>query len=345
MDQITSALLGAVASLGVLGVILIYFLMHPEKLETWASILWRLASRAPGLVRTAQRRYVQFDLQGRINNFTRDVGDDAPYLAEKKVEVRWVEPEKTTKEAFLAGGKVVVRLRATDDNDLNFVRAAYLFVATSLLHNVKRYISPSQRDSIDLFVTAKLLEQEKPHVVSNFLDEYLHPRTAQEDSKVVEFFDAYNRLRSSGLFYEVFLQELDFLGAKVFGGRRNSNVHQEVNDLIKFLERVAARNIGDEGDLEFRGAYCRFGILIVGKRFNITPGGEVWVRFMQRHFLPQEIETVYMVGPWENHGVLDAVAAAVGETYDVFRKRRATVCLFLNDEPRDAEQYLARPVQ
>ena len=52
----------------------------------------------------------------------------------------------------------------------------------------------------------------------------------------------------SGLFYEILLQELAFLGNKVFLGpkHKNSKIIVEVTKAIDFLERVAVRTVGEE---------------------------------------------------------------------------------------------------
>lgn len=341
MDNIVLIFLAFVAPLGVLGVCLVYLLMNPEKVEKWGSILWRVLAAFGGLFKSAKRKYVQYDLQGRINDFTTSISASAPYLAERRVVIEWTDPGQVTKAAFLADGKVILRLQSTVDNDMNFVRGSYLFVSTSLLHKAKRYISPTQRDAIDLFVTAKLLEAEKPHIVSYFLEEFLHPKTVKEDSRIVELFDAFARLREGGLFYEVLLQELQYLGDKVFGGRQDDTTRIEVAELIRFLDRVANRNIGDESvPLEFTGGYCRFGIVIVGKSWNITPGGEVWSRFIGRHVTPQEVETLYLVGSYDVHEVMDRVGEAVEDTYELVRSRKARVRLYFNGEPTMADNYL-----
>lgn len=340
MATLIQLLVEVVAPLGFVALVLLYFLLNPEKVEIWASILWRLLARFPVLVKKAKRRYVQYDLQGRINDFTKVVLTEAPYLEHRRVDVEWVNPGELRKPAFLADGRVILRLHATDNNDENFVRGSYLYISTCLLHKAKRYISKVQREAIDLYVTGKLLEKEKSHIVNYFLDEYLHPRTTKEDSKLVELFDAFGRLQMSGLFYEIFIQELQFLGEKVFGGRKDPVIHEEVGNLILFLDKIANRNIGEEVPLEFTGTYCRFSIVMVGKSFNLTTGGEVWTRFIETHVTPSQIETLYLIGNWQVHDVMDAISASVAATYEVMRTIKRQVQIFRDGDPMSVENYL-----
>lgn len=302
--------------------LLVYFLMFPEKAEKWSALAAKGLSNIKGLFRGAQKHYLKHDLQGRVNEFTSKVSKQAPYLGTTKCRLEW-ETGDTDKIAFLRGDEVIVRLRRDDPDDMNFVHGAYHFVSTALLHKAKRYISPSHRESIDLFVTTELLREEKPALVSHFLDEYLHPATADAESKVAVFFDQYSHIEKSGLFYTVLLQELNFLGDKVFGGRKDDTIIIEVNDLIAFLERFSERRVGDEADdLNFDRSYCRFALVIVGKSFIVAEGARVYVNFIRRELVPKAIDTIYVLGHEDNADVFAELSAQLADEYDVFRQHR-----------------------
>ena len=116
---------------------------------------------------------------------------------------------------------------------------------------VKRYVSPSQRQAIDLYVTTRLLEREKPGVVVYFLDEYLHKNLDDPATKTAQYYDRLAKIDRGGLFYPIFLQELDFLGNKVFGKRQDDKIVAEVNSLVDFLEPIATRPIGQDTRFKF----------------------------------------------------------------------------------------------
>ncbi len=306
-------------SLAAISVFLVvFFLTHPEKVEIWSALIAKALSRIKVWFRGAHKHYVKHELQGRVNEFTSKVSKQAPYLGATKCRVEW-ETGDTDKKAFLEGDEVIIRLRREDPDDMNFVHGAYHFVSTALLHKVKRYVSPSHRESIDLFVTTAMLQAEKPSLVSHFLDEYLHPATADADSKVVRFFDQYSHIDKGGLFYTVLLQELDFLGDKVFGGRKDDTIIIEVNDLVSFLEGFAGRSIGEEMEMKFDRSYCRFALVIVGKSFNVAEGARVFVNYINRDLAPKDIETVYVLGSAANEPVLNEVCEQLASIYEVFR--------------------------
>jgi hypothetical protein len=313
------------ASLGVGAILLflvIYFLMNPEKVEIWSGLIARMLSNLGRLFKGAHKHYVKFDTQGRINEFTRQLTKEAPYLGATRCRVEW-EDGRLDKRAFLENEQVILRLRRDDPEDLNFVHGAYHFVSTALLHKVKRYISQSHRESIDLFVTTNLLQAEKPAVVGIFLDAYLHPATGDPGSKVTGFFDQFSRIDKGGLFFTVLLQELDLLGGKVFGARRDDQVIIEVNELVDFLEAFAGRVIGEEGDLNFDKTLCRFGLVIVGKTERVERSGpDPYVAYINKALVPAGIETIYLLGSSGRADVMAEIADSLDETYDVIRNVR-----------------------
>lgn len=338
----------ALGGTGVPIVVLIYLLLFPEKIEIWSSLLWKAASNIKRFATFAHKRYVKHDLQGRVNEFTRGLSKEAPYLAGKQVKVQWAEPPDVNREGFLRDGQVIVRLRRDDPQETNFVHAAYLVVSTSLLYKLKRYMSPSQGHAVDLKVTTDLLRVEKPSTVGLFLEEYLHPKTTKPGSKIPQLLDVFEAIDEGGLFYQILLQELEFMGDKVFLGakHKNNKIVVEVTSAIQFLETVATRNVGEEVPLYFDGDYCCFPIVIMGKRAKMTPSGEVYTAYIQKNLIPKRIETLYIVGTSENKNVIDSVCESVAEVFEKHRTHESKITLRYKEgeeeERREQrEQYLA----
>jgi hypothetical protein len=325
---------------GILVAIIIVLLiaLNPEKFEIWVSLFFRILSHCGNLFRSVHKAYVKHDLQGRVNDFTKGLRKDAPFLAETRVKLEYVDTD-VDRKSFLAEGQVIVRVRRSDPLDTNFVHAVYLFVAAVLLHKAKRYISPSHRKALDLYVTHKMINRAKPNVIDIILEEYLHPQLADTTSKVSALFDAFARLDDRGWFFHVFLQELYFLGQKVFEKRQDSQIISEVNGLISWLEKLADRKIGEEGDLDFEGQYCRFAVLIVGKRPKLAKP-DIYVWHITNTLLPKNIETIYVAGRLEHQTILDGVCQAVCDTYEPHRSQKTRVTVNYGNDRRSLDQYL-----
>jgi len=338
-NQILKQIMAWLGGLSTAGFILVYLLLNPEKIEKLSSLLWRFLSNLGTFFKFAHKQYVKHDLQSRVNEYARELSKEAPFLASTRARVEWVGSE-VTRDSFLEDNQVILRLRRDDSEDLNFVHGAYMFVSTGLLYQVKRYLSQSQRKAVDLYATTNLIEREKPSVKGYFLDNYLHPELVDTNSKVARFFDAFAKIDKGGYFYPVLLQELDFLGQKIFGARKDDQIIVEVNSLIEFLEPIALRQIGEEGNLDFRQQYCRFAIMIVGRSYKLTPEGDVYVDYVRKHLIPEKIETLYMLGLWQNRHIIKSICEALSDAYDECRTRRSKVVLRYGKETVERDQFL-----
>jgi len=243
------------------------------------------------------------------------------------------EYEITLDDLLISEKLEILRAAFFDPLECNFVHGAYLYVSTSLLYRVKRYISRAQRDSIDLYVTTKLLEREKPNIVGYFLDKYLHPNLMKSKSKRAGYYNQMAYIDESGLFYPVLLEELDFLGGKVFGDRKDDKIIIEVDDLVGFLENVSNRKVGDdETDLEFTREYCRFTIMIIGKPSKLENSIDPYVNFIRDNLHSKNIETIYVLGKWENREIIKEICDQIGDIYWLYRDRKTTTLLRYDDD-------------
>ena len=146
--------------IGTALIILFLIIFNPEKFEKWLALVYKFLAMFPQLFRAAHRRYVRYDLQGRINEYTKGLSSRGDFLVYERVKVEWTKGS-IDREAFLAQDEVVLRLSRDDPRDLNFVHAAYYFVSKSLIHRMKPYLSDDQRDALDLYITSELLRSEK----------------------------------------------------------------------------------------------------------------------------------------------------------------------------------------
>jgi len=327
-------------SLTPVTILLIALLLAPEKIEKWSALLWKALSHCGDAFKSAHKRYVKHDLQGRVNEFVRRMRRDVPGITDEKLHIEWVDPHME-RSSFIENGKIVLRLKRDDPEDHNFVHGAFLFVSNSLLHKPKKYLSVSQREALDLFVCTKLIQEEKESIVSVFLDEYLHPKTVDTKSKVAVYVDDYSIIDGGGLFFSLFLQELGYLGEKVFGKRRDDLIHKEVNTLIGFLKPIATRKIGDDNDLNFTGEYCKFGLVIVGKPHKLLTSIQPYVNYIRSQLVSKSVETIYLLARKENARRIDEICNVFAELYECARKIDFARHLHYEDRKESVPQHLA----
>lgn len=312
-------------------ILIILILWIPEKIEKWVAMFWYLVSRIGVFFNFAHKRAIKFDIQGSLNDYVKRISKEIPQIGNFKVEVEFVD-EPISKKNFLLEDKVILRLRKDDPYEINFVHGSYLFVSTSLLHRAKRYISQSQREALDLYVTTRILEKEKPSIVSHFLDEYLHPQLKDPKSKKTNYYDKFSHIDTSGLFYPVLLEELEFLGGKVFGDRKDDKIITEVDGLVEFLEGVSERKVGDDAtDLNHKRDYCRFTIMIIGKKFKLAESIKPYVKFIRDKLHVDGIETIYILGRVENKEYVSKICEEVADIYWQYKSRDTKTILRFDD--------------
>ena len=84
MAEAIKYLLAYGAGVGTVAAILIIIFLNPEKAQIWFSWILGGVSKVYGGL---DREYVKYDLQGRINDFGRQLGAEAPFLAATQVKV------------------------------------------------------------------------------------------------------------------------------------------------------------------------------------------------------------------------------------------------------------------
>lgn len=313
---------------------------HPDLVERWAALIWKLCLKIGIFLRFAHKKYVQYDFQGHVNHFIKKHSKELPGFHVTGVRMEWVDTE-VKRSAFIDKDEVVIRIRRQDPHHENFVNAVVLFVSNSLLFRAKRYLSPSQGEAVDLFVVTTVLQEEKPEIVDYYLEEYLHPKLDDAASKIGKYFERFDTISKAGLFFPVFLQEMDYLGQKVFGTRRGSHIVTEVDDLVEFLEALSLRRVGEEQvELNFVKQYCRFAVVIVGKRLKLEQSITPYVNFI-RNKLNANIETVYLLGRVENVTPIKEICAHVKDQYEVVAERKLKKILRYGDENREIHGFVA----
>jgi hypothetical protein len=323
-----------------LAVVVTIILTNPEKVEKWIALLWKAAVKIRLGLRFAHKKYVQHDFQGSVNEFIKKHAKEMPGFHVKGVKLDWIDAE-VKRQAFIEADRVVVRVKRDDPHHETFVKAVYLFVSTSLLYRAKRYISPPQGRAIDLFVSTEIFKEQRPEVVDHFLEEYLHPSIDDGSAKVTEYFEKFDVISKAGLFFPVFLQEMDYLGQKVFGNRKSQQIVNEVKALVEFLQSLALRKVGDEQlDLNFVQQYCRFAVVIIGKPVKLSQSISPYVKFV-REGLERNTETVYLIGRLDNEKSIKQVCSALSDTYDLVSEKRVSKVLLYGDEKRRIEGYVA----
>jgi hypothetical protein len=195
-----------------------------------------------------------------------------------------------------------------------------------------------------LYVGKKLFEKEKPQLVGQFFDEYFSPKALSSD-KIMELLEKYNIIDKVGLFYAVLVQELSFLGEKVFFQAKRQEIIIDVANFVGFLEKHAQREIGEESaEQYFKGRYCRCAIVIIAKRGKRLIGNiQPYVRYINK-LVNNKVENIYILGSADedNKNFIDRISSEV-ETqfkYEKYQSRKYKANIKILGQRKEVHNYL-----
>lgn len=274
-----------------LGGLFIYYLRNPEKFEKLISLI---SKGARFISNKFDRSYVKYDLQSKINDYLKKVSKRVKHIDIKKLKVEWIDPRTQSEKQFIQNGEMIILLKKGDHQNENIVRASMAFISAAFLKKAKSYIAKYQRESMDLFACYDLLKEEKAEILDQFVQDYMKEK--MDNDKIADFFEKYVDIDEAGIFYPVLVQELTFLGEKVFAKRKDAQlIYEEVRNLVHFLFRYANRKLREDSISDFTGSYCKFAIRIIGRSAKINHQGDrVYINHLKR--IAEDNETIYLIG-------------------------------------------------
>lgn len=343
IDKLIEYIIPFIFGSGTLALVsLIIFLVYrsPEKLEQWLSMIWKFIYF---IFKKGQKKIISFDIQGRINEFAITLKKEFPTFNPVGINIQWIgENEKASD--FFKDNKLIIRLKHHHDQDKNFVKASMIFISRVLLSKTKKYLSPSQKQSIDLYVAKRLFEIEKPRVVDHFFNNYYSDATFNSD-KIANLLEKYHIIDKVKLFFPVLIQELTFLGEKIFFMPRNQEIIIEVTDFINYLEKHSLRNVGDEKNKNyFEGSYLRCGIIIIAKGIKRKIGDiNPYINFT-KSLLDKNIENIYLIGSSfsENKTFMDNIRDEIISKYGLekYSEKEYRANIKIKEERIEVDSYL-----
>lgn len=333
-----AALIGLISSLGTTVLIVILLIFFWDKVEL---ILARIMKILGGLVKAItyfRKKSIQLDLQSRINLFIKDLKKNVSDLETDRFAIHYID-DSMDRKSFFDSGAVVLRLKDYDSEDDNFIHGTYMFVSTCLLFKVKHHLAPMQKESVDLFVTADIIKKEKNYIIDKFVEKYLQP-CLEKNRKSKEYYLKYESIHNHGYFYPILINELDFLGKKVFASVSGKMLITEFDEIINFLNTASLRCIGDDyANLEYRGQNTRIAIFIIGKPDKLIDE-ERYEYFLKEKLGRSKVEGIYALGDTKNKEIIDRICSHSNGIYKIAKTGQSSAKLNRRDgSSKEIQQY------
>jgi hypothetical protein len=306
MWRMLEALLATGTPVALAVALIIGALANPQKTAYWLGKAGALLGWAnAGLARKA----LAGRLESRINNFAVTSYEAIQHVDPNGAKIAWVDSDAAVDCALTADGDVVVYLNPAKPEGENLARAALMYISRKFVPRSKLYMTPRQRESMDLFVTGRLLDQANPDIASEFFSKFVGPATLS-DEKLSALVETYSVMDRAGLFFPVFIQELVFMGEKVALGGARKAVEAEVRSLLGFLSSRANRVVGDESvPMSYEGRFCKCGLVIVAKAEKLAERGiDPYVQAVSSYW-NDGFENIYVIGGPDSGSVIGQIVA------------------------------------
>lgn len=304
---IISFLLGS----GLTTTVIAYLLMHPEKVKIWGSIFWWFLSR---FWNKAKYMAIKWEVEGNLNSFIRNLGAKTTTQF-PEVSIKWAETD--TDDLVYEDDKAILVMRDRKHKNKNLVHAAYFFTSQSLLKRSKKHLSISERTSLDLYATKKMLETQSPAAEEQFMRDYFIPSTEKQE-EICKFIKQYIPIDEKGLFFPILIEELSVLGNKLFLENPTEEIVTEVKNLVNFLEKFSLRETGDTTvRQEFVGNHMKCAIRVVASKDTLERGDPVGHQISISRLIDSKFENIYMIGNDnnENKQFMQAIAQNILTKY------------------------------
>ena len=315
---------GIGVAVGLALFLLFYFTQNrAARLGGWLSrLISRITSQLMRAISWYGRKRVERRLEGLVKRGLRD----GPFTT-TQLRLKWAD-ERTSAEAFFRNERVIIRLPTGNVDDHSIVDAAFLFVSKALLPIQKRYLSNSQRQALDLYVTGRMIAASSPTLRDDFVSRF--QSDFRTDDLGYQYLREFERLQRYGLFDEVLLRELEFLGSKALPPGGDAILARDVDALLQMLARLSRRDPGELINLTLERRYVRCGVVLVGKSFKVANGPSDYINYVHSQLASRMIDSVYLLAAALNEGTLAEVVRGVASDYAKVRRGRSLV-LYADD--------------
>lgn len=282
----------------------IWVFKNPDVITRWISLISGLFA---GLWHRAEQTHVASNLQSHIDHFVKEVGKETKDVLPYGIKIKWVV--QTTKEAFVAGDKIIVRMNYHSDQQRNLVLATAAYVSKGLIPHARRHLHQDIATAMDFTAIKKLLVREKlGPALDHFFEEVVSP-AIKNSPAVREYWQTMDGLDERGFFSRILLKEFLELGRRFMTAVPRQDIAMETVEFVRFLDRIANKEYGEDIDPTFCGRSIRMSLVYVARPKVIDIHGfSPHVRWIDK-CRKIAISTVYVCGLGHNVPNAEALAS------------------------------------
>lgn len=313
LEQLVT-LAAIVASPTSVVVVLLYLFKHPEKVDQWASLFYRLLyflfGRWVAARERLERSVVASDIQATVNTGVEQLEKQAPGVLPYALKVQWVRTQDP--ESFVRDGEVVVRLDRHTAEDRNIVVAAVAYLRMGLLPRARAYVDRSLLAASQFAVAKRILGARRDTGAAEYFFERVLLPSLEKEPDLRGDIDLVDDLDSVGFFTRVFLTEVKHFGERVFPATPGRIMSEEIRAFAAYLRTIATKAREEDVPLTFGGAKIQVAnVLVARARTLASVGIDAYIRRIQLH-IREGFESIYICGWGEEYiGVVREIVRAI----------------------------------
>lgn len=259
------------------------------------------------------------DIRGHVNLEIAKFRDYLPSGWASDIDIDWIDKETVTE--LVDDKRIVVRIRPVENQDLNFVNAAYHALRTSFFPKTQAVIPRPHYEASVLHVCRNIAQSRSDDTKTVFEDYILEP-AIRRHNRIPNHLDDYAHLEKRGFFAGTFLRELHLMAADArFTGARNTVTEETSQILTHIKDFIAGYDAEDdmpESAWTNNGNASRYAILLVAHPVKAQSGIDQYVNRARGSF-NLGVRRLYVYGAGAEQKVADTVITAIENTIEGVR--------------------------
>lgn len=260
---------------GIFVWIALYWYKHDGSLEKFLSTIMKVLSFFKIGYDFFDKKRIKYSFESAIKSTISEMSNNMQYVKSYPCQVEWIEADEA--ESSLNNGIVFLRIKKSNRGSDNMVMALYLYVSAVFFPELKKVLSPEQKEAIDLFIT-HLFTMRMDDFHRNSFNRCLAPQL--ENKYIVNFnYRRFNDIYKHGYFHTIFMPEINYI-EKSEAARIDSidveQLHSDIDSFVDMIQGFANRKDGSSQDepWKYNGRYIKTFFVIFAKHeslADITP--------------------------------------------------------------------------
>jgi len=308
MDKVVEYLFDIVKSWpSYLILIIIIFIFCVYQIENLIKFKAFVCSLFSGISRRARKGQITNSLRGSILTAAKKKEFTSLGILPDDMKIMWAEDD--TVSSFFADNKVVIRIRQDDNPNVNYVKILSQFVTTGLFNNGRHHFDETVLRAADIVVAQDIVVASRPTAHKEFF-EHVYTPAINAYPEIKSDYDMLCNLSKAGLFYLVYLNELNKAQASMIGQVPDNCLRAESREILYFLNNIALKRSDNPEDLNISNNYFKFGIVFAINDHTMRHSGyKAHLRVIKK-LVSEEYKAIYVIASGRKRDLAKEIAYA-----------------------------------